>query len=382
MPDMQAVSTGPALVDKPTMVLAHPIDLPTETRCLTLHRHPTTGVFGRSDFKMETRPLPLLAEGRVFCRTLAISMDPNMRPMTGGSSHRHDDADSEIKIGDIMYCLAAAVVIASRDEKCPVGTYGYVHYGACEYGVASRMDRSFEPFAVQPRTRNDLFRYLSVYSYIIGLTAYHSVFKILEVQKSGRNAVVVVSGARGAVGSLVGQMCKMLGAIVIGICGSDEKVEELKKMGFDTAFNYKSENIQDKLRELAPMGISHYHDNVGGDCTSAILPCMAVYGRISVCGCISEYTKGMKNVAVKNWQEMLTKRLLVQGFVSSDHLSEMEEFHRFIVPKIESGQIRYDVDVREGGLEHFGETANDLFKGRNHGKLILQLQKIDLATQG
>lgn len=166
----------------------------------------------------------------------------------GSSRRRHDDPDSEIKIGDVMFCVAAAVVIASRDEKVPVGSYGYVHYGACEFGVASRLDRSFEPFAVQPRSQIELLRYLSVYSYVIGLTAWYSVFKVLEVQKMGREAVVVVSGARGAVGSLVGQMCKILGATVIGLCGSDQKVEELLRMGFDMAVNYKSEHVHDRLR--------------------------------------------------------------------------------------------------------------------------------------
>jgi len=359
------------------MILSRPIELPRDTRCLVLNKHPR-GKFSRSDFKIETRPLPLLVEGRVFCKTLAISIDPNMRPMTAATRRRKDDEESEIKIGDIMFCVASALVIASRDDKVPVGTYGYVHYGACEYGVASRLDHSFEPFTVQPRTRSEMMRYLSVYSYVTGLTAYHSVFKVLELDKVGPHSVLVVSGARGSVGSLVGQMAKSVGATVIGITSSEEKALELMGMGFDGAVNYKSAHIHDKLKELAPLGITHYHDNVGGECTAAVLANMAPFGKISVCGCISEYTRELKNVTVTNWDAILTKRLTVKGFVSADHLNEMPEFLKFVIPLVEGGQLLYNVDVREGGLDEFVSVANDLFRGKNQGKLVLMMPNGDM----
>jgi len=300
--------------------------------------------------------------------------------MTASSHRRRDDEDSEIKIGDVMFCMAVGIVIASRDDKAPVGTYGYVHYGACEFGVASRMDRSFEPFAVQPRSKSELMRHLSVYSYNTGLTAWHSVFKVLELHKCGRDAVVVISGARGPVGSLVGQMAKLCGATVIGMAGTDEKVDELMHMGFDGGVNYKGSNMHDKFKELAPLGVTHYHDNTGGDCTSEVLLNMAHFGKVSVCGCISEYTKELKGAKIINWQEILTKRLTVQGYVSSDHMDEMPDFLKYIIPLVETGRIHYDVDLREGGLDEFVSTANDLFKGNNKGKLVLLLNDLDLPN--
>lgn len=161
------------------------------------------------------------------------------------------------------------------------------------------------------------------------------------------------AGAADAVGSLVGQLAKLRGARVIGIAGSDEKVAKLRETyGFDAGINYKTEDVDARLGELAADGITHYHDNVGGPVTAAAFNNMATFGRVSVCGVIEAYTKD-KPAVLEHYEMVIMRRLAVQGFLCMDYIAEMEAFQKMIRPLLDARKIQYSVDLRQGGVDAY-----------------------------
>lgn len=189
--------------------------------------------------------------------------------------------------------------------------------------------------------------------------------------KVGAEDIVVVSGASGAVGSIVGQLSKKKGASVIGIAGGEAKCQNLKDLGFDVAIDYRSQNVDEQLKKAAPEGITCYFDNVGGDVSDAVLLNFRNYGRYAVCGSISEYEDNWSGL--RNFNMILMRRLTVQGFVVSDHWNDFEKAREELVGLIAAGELKYKEDVRTGGLPNYVKTVNDLFDGKNIGKLILQI---------
>jgi len=184
--------------------------------------------------------------------------------------------------------------------------------------------------------------------------------------------VVVVSGAAGAVGSVVGQLAKDKGAVVIGIAGGEEKCNYLKEMGFDFAIDYKSENIGDKLKEYAPNGINGYFDNVGGEATEAVLINACNGMKIALCGSISEYDDNWSGI--KNFNMILMRRVTVKGFICLDHMGELGEARSAIMKLQKEGKLIFREDIREG-IENYVDVVNQLFCGGNKGKLMLRINE-------
>ena len=209
---------------------------------------------------------------------------------------------------------------------------------------------------------------LSVASFIIGLTAWHGINKIIAV---GPGDIVVVSGGAGAVGSLAGQLAKVKGATVIGIAGGSEKCQHLKDvLGFDFAIDYKNEDVAATLSKIAPEGITGYFDNVGGEVTDAVLANARNNCRMAFCGSISEYND--KWAGIKNFNMILMRRILVQGFIVSDHGEEFGEAISEIARLVAAGKVKYSEDIRHG-LENYPATLRLLTSGENTGKLILKV---------
>lgn len=309
---------------------------------------------------VERKPTP--QAGNVLVRNLFISIDP---------THRIWMSDIPqympcVELNDIMRAVTIGVIEESNNPEWPVGKHVVGFGGCCEYfeGIPG-VNVLYEAGGYEglPLTAD-----LSVASIIVGLTAWYGTKHVLAVKEGD---VVVVSGAAGAVGSLVGQLAKLQGARVLGIAGSDEKVAWIKKLGFDEGINYKTANVAEAVKAWAPEGVTCYFDNVGGAVTDAVLTAMRNFGRIAVCGSISEYDDHWSGQ--RNWNLILMRRLKVQGFICTDQIGEHLATAKAEMSTLAAqGKIKYAEDIREG-LENYPATVRLLFSGENTGKLILKV---------
>ena len=209
---------------------------------------------------------------------------------------------------------------------------------------------------------------LSVLSLIVGLTAWYGATKVL---KPAAGDVFVVSGAAGAVGSIVGQLAKLAGARVIGIAGGPAKCEHLRSaLGFDLAIDYKSQDVEKSIEAFAPEGVTHYFDNVGGVITDAVLSVMRVGGKVALCGAISEYDS--KPVGIAQYNMILHRRLTVTGILCTDQAALLGEAKAELAALVVAGKLKYAEDIREG-LEIYPSVVRLLSTGAHSGKLILKL---------
>ncbi|KAJ8767904.1 hypothetical protein K2173_020844 [Erythroxylum novogranatense] len=202
-----------------------------------------------------------------------------------------------------------------------------------------------------------------------GLTAYGGFFKVC---KPKRGEKVFVSAASGSVGHLVGQYAKLLDCYVVGCAGTDEKVALLKKLGFDDAFNYKQEtDMKATLKRYFPEGIDVYFDNVGAEMLEAALSNMNVFGRVAVCGVISEYTDRNRR-AVPDMIDVVYKRITIQGFIYLDFTDIYADFFSTTCDHLRSGKIKPLEDISDG-VESIPAAFVGLFHGRNTGKKMVKI---------
>ncbi|MCL4135219.1 UNVERIFIED_CONTAM: hypothetical protein GTU68_003707 [Idotea baltica] len=205
-----------------------------------------------------------------------------------------------------------------------------------------------------------------------GMTAY---FGILEVGELKDGETVVVSGAAGAVGSVVGQIAKIKGCKVIGIAGGKAKCDYLiKELGFDAAIDYKSDNIYAGLKEHCPKGIDVYFDNVGGEILDAALSRLAMHARIVICGAISQYNSTEKVPGPSNYLSLLVNRASMKGMVVFDYASRYHIAREQMEIWLNEGKLKSKEDIYEG-IENFNDTLLRLFDGNKQGKLILKVSE-------
>jgi NADPH-dependent curcumin reductase CurA len=242
-----------------------------------------SGLPKRSDWQFTEEAVPEPGDGQFVVKVSHLSLDPAMRGwMNEGKSYI-----PPVGIGEVMRAGAGGSVIASKHEKFKVGDVVTGGFGVQEYAVSNgkgvvKVDTRLVP--------------LPVYLGTLGMPGMTAYFGLLEVGKPKEGETVVVSGAAGAVGLVVGQIAKIKGCRVVGIAGGKEKCEYLKTLGFDAAIDYKNEDVKKGLKEHCPKGIDVYFDNVGGEILDACLARLAMHARIVICGAISQYnnTDGMK----------------------------------------------------------------------------------------
>mmetsp|Transcript_5241 Transcript_5241/g.14643 ORF Transcript_5241/g.14643 Transcript_5241/m.14643 type:complete len:346 (-) Transcript_5241:252-1289(-) len=310
------------------------------------------------DLVMEVAERPTCGEGQVLIRTTLLSIDPTQRIWMSDMPQYMEP----VGIGEVMRAGGAGEVVESRFPGLAVGDKVFALTGMQDFcvipgEVATKIDD-----AVKPEDA------LSIYSVVIGLTAYHGVMKICK-PKEGET--VVISGAAGAVGSVSGQLAKIAGARVIGVVGSASKAKWItEELGFDGAINYKTDNLDEKLKELAPGGVDCYFENTGGPVTEAVFLQFNNFARVAFCGSIGAYNKHSPP-GPKNYFMTLMRRVRIQGFICTDHLDEMPEMLEAMKKYVAAGKIKYNVDVREG-LSSYLEVVNLLFSGGNTGKLCLK----------
>ena len=207
----------------------------------------------------------------------------------------------------------------------------------------------------------------------LGLTGMTAYFGLLEVGRPAPGETVVVSGAAGATGSVVGQIARIKGCRAIGIAGGPEKCRWLTdEAGFDGAIDYKSENVPARLKELCPKGIDIFFDNVGGDILDAALARLAMRGRVVLCGGIANYDPTEPAPGPKNYLNLVRQRGRMEGFIILDYLPRAHEAIGALAGWVQAGKIRHKVDVQHG-LENAPAALRRLFDGHNDGKQLLRV---------
>jgi hypothetical protein len=290
-----------------------------------------------------------------------LSLDPTNRGWAG----EIDTYLPAVKLGDVMRGGVIGVVEESRNTDFKVGDHVSGLLGWQEYAVSDGTGLTKLP----DNPAIPLTAYMGLFGHI-GLTAYYG---LLDVGQPKAGETLVVSGAAGAVGSLVGQIGKIKGLHVVGIAGSDEKCRWLTdELGFDAAINYKTENVSEALRHACPNGIDVYFENVGGAILDAVLAQINLHARISLCGLISQYNATEPVPGPYNFAMILIKRARVQGFIVMDYLNRADEAMNQLGRWLMEGKIKYRVDVVEG-LEQAPRAVNKLFDGSNRGKLVLKI---------
>ncbi|PVG82090.1 NADP-dependent oxidoreductase [Nocardioides gansuensis] len=312
-----------------------------------------------SHFELETAPLPDLADGQVRCRVLWISIDAAQRAWFQGATYR-----SAIQVGDTMPAFAIGQVAESRSEDFAVGDIVTGHLGWQESAVVE----SGELNPLRPT------RKLSYYLSVLGITGLTAYFGLLEVGRAKAGDTVVVSGAAGATGALVGQIAKLHGCRVVGICGSAEKQKWLtSELGFDAAVSYRDDDFRKALKAACPDGIDVFFDNVGGTTLDTALSVMAHRGRIVCCGVVSQYdttnpSRGARGVP----GVLVVKSLTMQGFLYTDFADRNDEALQALEGWLDDGSLAVTEDILEG-LEKTPEGLIGVLNGTNVGKRMIHV---------
>ncbi|NEX94030.1 NADP-dependent oxidoreductase [Caulobacter sp. 17J65-9] len=319
------------------------------------------GLPQRTDFAFESAPVPSAGEGEVVVKVHYLSLDPAMRGwMREGRSYV-----PPVQLGEVMRALGVGQVVESGDPAFQPGDYVVGLTGVQEYAKLPAKDWT----KVDPR-----FAPLPTYLGVLGMTGMTAYFGLLDVGALKDGDTVVVSGAAGAVGQVVGQIAKIKGCKVIGIAGGADKCRYVvDELGFDAAIDYKHENVAARLRELCPKGIDVYFDNVGGDILDAALANLARKARVVICGAISQYNATDSVAGPKNYMSLLVNRARMEGFVVFDFAARYAEAAQAMGGWMHEGKLKGREDVVAGGVEAFPETLNKLFAGENIGKLVLKV---------
>jgi len=317
------------------------------------------GVPDRSVWNYTEEPLAEPKDGEVLVKVLYISLDPAMRGwMNEGKSYV-----PPVGIGEVMRALGAGKVIASKFPGLAAGDFVGGMFGVQEYAtVAGKAASKIDSPASQ----------LPVYIGALGMPGMTAYFGLLEVGRPEPGNTVVVSGAAGAVGSIVGQIAKIKGCTVVGIAGGAEKCKYLTEIGFDAAIDYKSEEVYPALRRQCPNGIDVYFDNVGGEILDAALANLALHARVVICGAISQYNNTTPIKGPSNYLSLLVNRASMTGMVVTDYWPRAGEARAAMSPWVKEGKIKTREHIVDG-LDTFPETLLMLFTGQNRGKLIIKV---------
>ncbi|MBX7248885.1 MAG: NADP-dependent oxidoreductase [Caulobacteraceae bacterium] len=315
----------------------------------------------REDFSFETAQVAPLEDGEVLVRVSHLSLDPAMRGwMNAGRSYI-----PPVELGEVMRAGGAGEVVESRHDAFRpgdqvTGITGVQQYAAIKGERLQKVDTARVP----------LESYLGGLG-MPGMTAY---FGLLDVCAMKEGDTVVVSGAAGAVGSIVGQLARIKGGRAIGIAGGADKCRfVVEELGFDACVDYKSEDVAKRLRELCPDRINVYFDNVGGEILDICLAQIAFHGRIGICGAISQYnsTTGFRGPA--NYMSLLVNRARMEGFVVFDFAKRYGEAVAAMAGWMAEGKLKVKEHVVEAPVDQFVETLGKLFAGENLGKMVMKI---------
>jgi len=328
-----------------------------KTRRIVLASRPT-GEASHDNFRLETIDLPPLADGQLLVRNQWLSLDPYMRGrMSDAKSYAKPQALDETMVGG-----TAGEVIESRHPKFNAGDPVVGYLGWQEIGFSDGTNLQKADTRQVP---------LSAYLGAVGMPGVTAWYGLNGIIKPKAGETIVVSAASGAVGGAVGQLAKIGGCRAIGIAGGADKcryvVEDLK---FDACIDYKSQDVNKVLADVATGGVDGYFENVGGEIMNAVLPRMNAFGRIAVCGLIAGY--GGEAIPIINPRLFLVSRLKLEGFIVFEHLDIWAQAQQELAGHVASGRLRYRETIAQG-LESAPAALIGLLKGKNFGKQLVKL---------
>lgn len=334
--------------------------IPKTHRRVVLARRPP-GEPAESDFRVEEAPVPAPRHGEVLVKVLWLSLDPYQRG-------RMRDAASyapAVAIGEVMTGGTVGEVVASQHPGFAIGDIVEDRLGWQEYAIGGGPTlRKVDPAIAPISTANGILG-------MPGMTAY---FGLLEVGQPKPGETIVVSAASGAVGQVVGQIGKIMGCRVVGIAGGAKKCDFVTgELGFDACIDYKAEKDLDAaLRAACPNGIDVYFDNVGGEITDAVLRNINFFGRVALCGSISQYNATTPPMGPRLLGTFVGKRVRAQGFIVTDFAERYGPARRQMGEWVRSGRLKYREDVVEG-IAQAPRAFIGMLRGENFGKMLVKV---------
>ena len=332
----------------------------TMNKTIILHSRPQ-GMPKTENFKIIEEKKPEPGKGEILLEAKYISVDPYLR----GRMRDEESYIPPFQIGEALDSMVVAEVKNSNNPNFKEGDFvsGMLKWKQLQTSNGAGLNKI-------DKQKAPLTAYLGVLG-LTGLTAYIALEKIGKLE-SGET--LVVSGAAGAVGSVVGQIGKIKGCKVIGIAGSDDKIKKIKKdFGFDAGINYKTtENMKKALAENCPGGIDVYFDNVGGEILDAVMQNINDFARIINCGAISLYNKEEMPTGPRLEGILIKKSALMQGFLVRNHVKDFGPAINQLGTWLKEGKLKYDETIIKG-FENTPQAFIDLFKGKNTGKMVVEV---------
>ena len=329
-------------------------------RKITLAARPD-GFPKASDFELVESPIPEPGEGQFLVQCEYLSVDPYMRG-------RMSDAKSyaePVKIGEVMGGECVGKVLKSNHPKFTAGSYVAGMFGWQEFAVSDGSNgvRRLDPEAAP----------ISTALHMLGMPGMTAYFGLLDVCKAKRGDTVFVTGAAGAVGSVVGQIAKIKECQVFGTAGSDEKIGYISELGYDGGFNYKTtENPLREIAKLCPDGIDCFFDNTGGPVSDAVFPLLNEHAHVGICGQISMYNATELPVGPRLLGHLIVKRATVQGLLVTDFAADFRKAMEDLTGWYQAGKLSCEERITEG-IENAPTAFMEMLGGANTGKQLVRL---------
>lgn len=319
------------------------------------------GMPDESNFEMIEENVPEINEGEVLIKTLYLSVDPYMRG-------RMSDAKSYAKpyeVGEPFLGGMVGKVVNSKNSRFQEGQYvegilSWAEYNLSDGSTIRKINPEWAP--------------ITTALHVLGMPGLTAYFGLMYIGEPKEGETVVVSGASGAVGTIVGQIAKLKGCQVVGIAGADDKCKFLtEELGFDAAINYKTvENLRKSLKEACPNGVDVYFDNVGGPVSDAVMSLINFQSRTIICGQISQYNLERPEMGPRVAGQLLTTSSLMKGFIVSDYAKYNKEALIQLSQWVKEGKIQYRENIVEG-FENTIDAFLGLFRGENIGKQLVKV---------
>lgn len=319
---------------------------------------PTKSTFGIHDIAM-----PKLEENQVLLKSLYVSVDPGMRGFMDKGDN--DAAGNKFKIDKPITSRSVAQVIETKSDDFPKGTI--VHgrlpwqkFIALKTEGLEKVDRDLAPISTSVS--------------ILGITGLAAYFGMLKIGQPQKGETVVVSGAAGSVGSVASQIAKIKGCRVVGIAGSEEKIEYLEnELGLDKGINYKkTDDMQKAIKDACPDGVDVFFDNVGGDLFDAVFANINKKARMAICGQIAEYNSDQPPKGPRPQHTLIKKSARMEGYVVFDFKEDFDAAKKQLGDWLNNGQLKYKENLIEG-FENIPSAFIGLFKGDNIGKQMVKV---------
>jgi NADPH-dependent curcumin reductase CurA len=332
-----------------------------QNKQIVLKKRPV-GLPDKDTWKLVATEIPELKEGEFLIKCEYISLDPAMR----GWLNDTRSYIAPVQLDEVMRAGGVGKIIKSKNKDFKEGDFVYGQTGVQQYVVTDgkgyhKIDPSLAP--------------LPMYLGTLGMPGMTAYFGILEVGELKEGDAVLVSGAAGAVGSIVGQIAKIKNCKVIGIAGGAKKCRYIiDELGFDGSIDYKNDDIKEKIKEYFPKGIDVYFDNVGGEILDAALGRLAMHARVVICGAISQYNNTTAVKGPANYLSLLVSRASMKGMVVFDHAKDYQKAAIQLGQWMHQGKLKSKEDIYEG-IENFHETFLRLFSGEKLGKLVLKVSE-------